>query len=770
MELAGLLLWVLGIDLQAQQHYAYDLSGNLAALSASSSGRPSIAAQPQPQLWQANTPLLFSVVGSGANLSYQWWSNGVPIFGATGDSLLLPNPGGTNFASYTCVLSSASGSVTSAPAVIWLDSNANGLPDWWETKYFGNLNQTASGDFDGDGVSNLDEFLEGTNPADPTSFNPRLHTQTLHGRIVPTPALPYYTNGQVISLAAIPDDGYSFVGWSGSVKGTKPAISLVMDSHKSVVAAFAVPLPVALDNSSFVWTTSTNTPWFGQQEVSYDGLSSAQSGAVGNSQQAWLQTVASITQPSRLSFWWKVSSQPPDAVVFSINGTTTATLSGESVPWQFYQTVLQPGSYTLQWTYSKDSADNGTGIPFADAAWLDQVALVPTNYLPTITTQPQSQSVVAGMDVTFSVSATASLPVTYRWQFYGTNLPGATGATLTLPSVQTGNSGTYQVVVSTAYGSVLSSLAALSVGQCIAPPAGLVAWWRAEGNALDSAGTNNGTLVSGATFAPGEVGQAFSFSGGNDAIEVADSASLRIAPSITIEGWVLVAGFPSAAQWGQILFRGDDREGLDPYFLAVTRNGQLAFSINDSNNASAVLAVPVPTHVFVHVAGTLDDGSGLMTLYTNGQAAAELSTSVRPLTYLDPASNPGLGIGNNQGIPASSYRMGFNGLIDEISLYNRALSSTEIAALYNAGVAGKCTSRPVTRLGGIVASNGSMVISGSGGPQTGVYYVLASTNAALPMSNWTRLSTNPFNTDGSFSVTNALNPITPQEFYRIQLP
>jgi len=45
-----------------------------------------------------------------------------------------------------------------------LDSNGNSLPDWWEMKYFKNLNQTATGDFDHDGYNNLEEFAAGTDP------------------------------------------------------------------------------------------------------------------------------------------------------------------------------------------------------------------------------------------------------------------------------------------------------------------------------------------------------------------------------------------------------------------------------------------------------------------------------------------------------------------------------------------------------------------------------------------------------------------------------
>src|SRR5712692_3427355 len=48
---------------------------------------------------------------------------------------------------------------------------------------------------------------------------------------------------------------------------------------------------------------------------------------------------------------------------------------------------------------------------------------------------------------------------------------------------------------------------------CVEPPAGLVSWWPADGNADDIAGGNDATLMGGATFAPGKVGQAFFLDG-----------------------------------------------------------------------------------------------------------------------------------------------------------------------------------------------------------------------------------------------------------------
>jgi hypothetical protein len=73
-----------------------------------------------------------------------------------------------------------------------------------------------------------------------------------------------------------------------------------------------------------------------------------------------------------------------------------------------------------------------------------------------------------------------------------------------------------------------------------APPVvigGLVGWWRGENNADDSAGTNNGALVRGATFAPGMVGQAFSLDGVDAYIEVPNGPALNPADAISVEVW-----------------------------------------------------------------------------------------------------------------------------------------------------------------------------------------------------------------------------------------
>jgi hypothetical protein len=82
---------------------------------------------------------------------------------------------------------------------------------------------------------------------------------------------------------------------------------------------------------------------------------------------------------------------------------------------------------------------------------------------PTIVTQPLSQTASPGADVTLSVEVNGTEPLRYTWKFNGTNLPGATNATLELANVQVAQAGDYLVVVTNALGAATSDVATLTV-------------------------------------------------------------------------------------------------------------------------------------------------------------------------------------------------------------------------------------------------------------------------------------------------------------------
>jgi hypothetical protein len=220
----------------------------------------------------------------------------------------------------------------------------------------------------------------------------------------------------------------------------------------------------------------------------------------------------------------------------------------------------------------------------------------------------------------------------------------------------------------------------------LAPPAGLVSWWTADGTAADLMQRNDAELVDGTTYAPGMVGQAFDFDGVNDRVQLPDSESLKLTESLSIEAWIKADSLPE--QQGEILFRGDDRGGLDPYSLSLQNNGSLRFEVASLNGAASVWA-PLPLGQFTHVAGTLDDASGAMRLYLDGVLISQITTTQRPFGDLDPASNPGIGIGNHGGAPDTPHNFPFDGLIDELSVYNRALTTEEVQRIYHTGGQGK---------------------------------------------------------------------------------
>jgi hypothetical protein len=398
------------------------------------------------------------------------------------------------------------------------------------------------------------------------------------------------------------------------------------------------------------------------------------------------------------------------SVTFSVTASGTAPLS-----YQWYRNNsavagATAASYKISATQPSDAGDYKVTVSNVAGELDSASATLTVQYVPVITGQPQSQNAKIGETVAFSVAAAAIPAPTYQWKFNSVNIPGAISNSYTLISFQPTNVGNYTVVVRNSLGSITSSNAVLGVAVCVAAPPGLVSWWQAEGNANDTVGGNSGVLVNGVAFAPGRVGQAFSFPDGvtttittpggqvitytttpDSYVEIADSPNLHFTNAMTIEAWIYPT---SLGAWHNIVSKWGVQDPLQTAFTtAVVPDGRIALGVCASGDQSVTPVVNTVSTNYVrpnqwtHFAATYD-GSALR-MYLNGVCEDQVAYN----QGIFPGTEA-LAIGAAGAYAGGQVLSRFAGLIDEPAVYNRALSASEIAAIYNASSAGKCPLPP----------------------------------------------------------------------------
>ncbi len=218
---------------------------------------------------------------------------------------------------------------------------------------------------------------------------------------------------------------------------------------------------------------------------------------------------------------------------------------------------------------------------------------------------------------------------------------------------------------------------------CFVLPRGVVGSWQWEGNGNDAKGKNNAQLVNGATFAPGFIGRALKSSGANDHARVVSSTlDLREEPGLSISAWISLTSVTNQAivEWNNGTVVGVHLwVGVQP--PDGTGNGSLYANVGDVNNVPHKISTSpnlISANRFQHIALTYDRASGRARLYLNGstQALDNNFGTFRPRTNLD------LFFGIR---PQDVSHSHISGLIDDVEIYNRALTDAEVQDIAQAG-------------------------------------------------------------------------------------
>jgi type II secretory pathway pseudopilin PulG len=218
----------------------------------------------------------------------------------------------------------------------------------------------------------------------------------------------------------------------------------------------------------------------------------------------------------------------------------------------------------------------------------------------------------------------------------------------------------------------------------VTPPSGLVGWWPGEGNANDIVGPGDGTWATSPAFATGRTGQAFSFNGVDNFVDVAPGYNAGTG-GLTAELWYKA----NVSGTTQVLLVKGLTGGTSGYELLLN-GGQLVWDLQGTGGIAFNTSTAEPANnEWHHVAGVLDRSTNTAILYVDGEAVASQSANVG---NIDTALNLGFGALTRQ--PGGTSVQFFNGLMDEISIYNRVLDAAEIRSIFDAGSAGKITDTP----------------------------------------------------------------------------
>jgi hypothetical protein len=218
-----------------------------------------------------------------------------------------------------------------------------------------------------------------------------------------------------------------------------------------------------------------------------------------------------------------------------------------------------------------------------------------------------------------------------------------------------------------------------AVYQCIPPPQNMIGWWTGDSTTSDIIGNNDGTWIGNEKYSTGVVDNAFDFDG-NSYVEIPDHSSLDLGlNSFTIDFWMeigssyfgIIGKYDEQTKTGFAVSMDLIVGGEPSSWVFIVDINQYQFTNSYTGYYGDIIFVAIV------VDRTIPDG---VIIYINDYASQHDGQSIGNINNDEP-----LTIGS-----ATSLYPYMDGFIDEVEIFDRALSGSEILAIYNAGGAGKC--------------------------------------------------------------------------------
>ena len=416
---------------------------------------PSITTQPKSSTLIAGQNDTLSVTATGtAPLSYQWYKNGTAITGATSLSYVLTNVQPANAATYTVVVSNVTQiNTTSSSAVLTVNVPPSITTQPKSSTLIAGQNDTLSVTAAGTAPLSYQWYKNGTAITGATSLTYVLTNVQPANAATYTVVVSNVTQINVTSSGAV-----LTVNVPPSITTQPKSSTLVVGQNDtlSVTAAGTAPL-------SYQWYKN-GTSILGATSSSYS-LTNVQTNNTGT----YTVTVSNGTPPKATSTGAVLTVNPApvapsitvqpksDTVTVGQNAIFTVTATGTTpliYSWLKNGTAIPKGtspSCTLSNVQFSDSGTYTVTVTNVTTQTVTSAPAIlkvnPAPVAPSISVQPQSQTVIAGQNVIFSVKVTGTAPLSYQWNKNGTPIPKGTSPSCTLSNVQFSDSGTYTVTV-----------------------------------------------------------------------------------------------------------------------------------------------------------------------------------------------------------------------------------------------------------------------------------------------------------------------------------